>query len=283
MVRRLTLLMLVAIVILAMGAGVAGAVTLTSQQELGKALFFDSNLSDPAGQACADCHGPLAGWTGPDTPSTPPARLRRRDARAGRQPQAARIGIRRRQPDPPPGPGQQRLGRRELLGRPRHGLALGDPLAEQAQGPFLNPVEQNHPEPGGRHGDRAGPAVRGALRSQSLAPASASDVNTPYEAVGRAVAAYESSAEANAFSSKYDPFLECKPSSARRRGAEWPSSWARPTAGRATSQPGLPGPPLFTDFTYDNLGIPKNPANPFYANPSTRTAPTGWIPGSAAF
>jgi cytochrome c peroxidase len=23
-------------------------------------------------------------------------------------------------------------------------------------------------------------------------------------------------------------------------------------------------PPLFTDFTYDNLGIPKNPMNPFY-------------------
>ena len=26
-------------------------------------------------------------------------------------------------------------------------------------------------------------------------------------------------------------------------------------------------PPLFTDFTFDNLGIPKNPANPFYSMP----------------
>ena len=26
-------------------------------------------------------------------------------------------------------------------------------------------------------------------------------------------------------------------------------------------------PPNFTDFTYDNLGVPKNPANPFYAMP----------------
>ena len=24
-------------------------------------------------------------------------------------------------------------------------------------------------------------------------------------------------------------------------------------------------PPLFTDFTYDNLGVPKNPENPFYS------------------
>ena len=25
--------------------------------------------------------------------------------------------------------------------------------------------------------------------------------------------------------------------------------------------------PLFTDFTYDNLGVPKNPMNPFYSMP----------------
>jgi len=34
------------------------------------------------------------------------------------------------------------------------------------------------------------------------------------------------------------------------------------------SQPGQDGsPPLFTDFTYDNLGVPKNPENPFYELP----------------
>ena len=26
-------------------------------------------------------------------------------------------------------------------------------------------------------------------------------------------------------------------------------------------------PPLFTDFSYDNLGVPKNPENPFYTSP----------------
>jgi cytochrome c peroxidase len=35
------------------------------------------------------------------------------------------------------------------------------------------------------------------------------------------------------------------------------------------SQPGENGePPLFTDFTYDNLGTPKNPDNPFYDLPA---------------
>ena len=43
------------------------------------------------------------------------------------------------------------------------------------------------------------------------------------------------------------------------------------------SEPGRRQPPLFTDFTYDNLGIPKNPENPFYTMPRSgiRTARTG--------
>jgi cytochrome c peroxidase len=32
-------------------------------------------------------------------------------------------------------------------------------------------------------------------------------------------------------------------------------------------QPGPDGYPLFTDFGYDNIGVPKNPANPFYSMP----------------
>jgi cytochrome c peroxidase len=39
-----------------------------------------------------------------------------------------------------------------------------------------------------------------------------------------------------------------------------------------TLTPGSAGYPLFTDFGYDNLGIPKNPANPFY------TMPEAWNP-----
>ena len=35
--------------------------------------------------------------------------------------------------------------------------------------------------------------------------------------------------------------------------------------------------PLFTDFTFDNLGVPKNPKNPFYGMPAQ------WNPEGAAF
>jgi cytochrome c peroxidase len=44
-------------------AAPAPADELTTKEQLGKLLFFDTNLSSPAGQACATCHAPEAGWT----------------------------------------------------------------------------------------------------------------------------------------------------------------------------------------------------------------------------
>ena len=52
------------------------------------------------------------------------------------------------------------------------------------------------------------------------------------------------------------------------------------------SQPGpADEPPLFTDFSYDNLGAPKNPLNPFYsAMPKFNPAGASWIdPGLGGF
>ena len=43
----------------------AGAADLTSQEQLGKSIFFDENLSLNNNQSCASCHAPEAGWTGP--------------------------------------------------------------------------------------------------------------------------------------------------------------------------------------------------------------------------
>ena len=40
------------------------ALGLTPQEQLGKFLFNDTNLSDPAGQSCAVCHDPT--WDGRD-------------------------------------------------------------------------------------------------------------------------------------------------------------------------------------------------------------------------
>src|ERR1035437_8131536 len=65
--RRYTLLA-VALVGLAclLLAAASTAQALTDKQKVGKSLFFDTALSEPAGQACAACHGGNVGWTGPD-------------------------------------------------------------------------------------------------------------------------------------------------------------------------------------------------------------------------
>ncbi|MDI6804964.1 MAG: cytochrome c peroxidase, partial [Bacteroidota bacterium] len=46
-------------------AGTASAQILTPKEMLGKAIFFDANLSTPTGQSCASCHSPETGFTGP--------------------------------------------------------------------------------------------------------------------------------------------------------------------------------------------------------------------------
>jgi cytochrome c peroxidase len=43
------------------------AVPLSPAEQLGKDIFFDSTLSNPEGYACATCHIPQAGFTGPSS------------------------------------------------------------------------------------------------------------------------------------------------------------------------------------------------------------------------
>ena len=126
----------------------AGHAGLSPKEQLGKALFFDSNLSTPAGLACAACHAPNVGFTGPN-PAINAGGTVYQGAVAGRfgnrkPPTSAYAG------DSPilhyDEAGETFVGGMFWDGRAT-GWTLGDPLAEQAQGPFLNPLEQNNPSP----------------------------------------------------------------------------------------------------------------------------------------
>jgi cytochrome c peroxidase len=185
------------------------------------------------------------------------------------------------------------------------GWTLGDPLAEQALGPFLNPLEQNNPN--SRvvvmkvaqsnyaalfrqvWGENSLPLPRfPTLPGKTLQQASALfDFALAYERIGRSIAAFERSSEVNPFSSKYDSYLrglvELTPEEAL--GLQLFNGRAMCSA----CHPSAMGPggelPLFTDFTYDNLGVPKNQQNPFYSMPP-QWNPDGpeWIdPGLGGF
>jgi cytochrome c peroxidase len=100
------------------------------------------NLSEPAGQACASCHEPSAGFVDPDSDlpvseGVIPGRFGGRNSPAS----AYAMYAPTRYFDDVEGLwiGGQFWDSRAT------GEALGDPLADQALGPFLNPVEMANP------------------------------------------------------------------------------------------------------------------------------------------
>jgi cytochrome c peroxidase len=260
---------------------------LSPLEELGKRLFFDKNLSWPAGQECAACHSPSVGFTGPDEAINKKGGIYE-GAVSGRfgnrkPPAAAYAGD---SPKLHQGDDGTFIGGMFWDARAT-GNNLGDPLAEQALGPFMNPLEQNMPDKKSiilavQKSDYAGLFTKiwgpGALDAEK-------DVDRSYVRIGRAIAAYERSAEVNPFSSKFDDFWRAAkakglkvedigPSNAKEfenmglDGAELKGLVLFNTKGQCAKchvlESGKGLPPVFTDFSYDNLGLPKNPKNPFY-------------------
>jgi len=141
---------------------------------------------------------------------------------------------------------------------------------EQAKGPFLNPLEMANPDARAVV-EKVSESEYADLFRKIFGVAAFDDPNRAYDMVAEAIAAYEKSSELNQFSSKYDLYLAGKVtlSEQERRGlALFEDEDKGNCAACHPSQPGADGtPPLFTDFTYDNLGIPQNPENPFYYLP----------------
>ena len=275
---------------LTVGLASATAQPLTPFEQLGKALFFDPNLSTPPGQSCAACHAPEVGFTGPDSAI---------NAGQAVYPGAVHVRAGNRKPPTAAYGGDSPvmyfddieglwLGGMFWDGRAT-GWTLGDPLAEQAMGPFLNPLEQNVPMMR---------LVIISVSKSSYAPLFEQvwgagsldfkkDVAGTYERIARSIAAYERSAEVNPFTSKYDYFLKGQAilTPQEANGLALFEGKAMCSACHI-SAPGPAGqPPLFTDFSYDNLGVPKNPLNPFYsATPNFNPDGANWIdPGLGGF
>ncbi|MBD3177802.1 MAG: hypothetical protein GF320_21725 [Armatimonadia bacterium] len=160
---------------------------------------------------------------------------------------------------------------------------LNDPVAEQAMGPFLNPMEQNVPQMK-LVVSRVAKSDYAHLFEEAGFPAPAfkrkDEVKTTYINIAIAISAYEHSEEVNPFSSKYDAYLagHVELSDQEAWGLELFEGKAMCSACHI-SEPGPNGePPLFTDFTYDNLGTPRNPDNPFYsAPPSVNPDGAMWV------
>src|SRR5450830_124063 len=120
----------------------------TDKQWLGKQLFFDANLSEPTGQACVACHASQVGWTGPDAVTNLGGAAYEGAVKGrfgNRKPPSSAYGG-----DSPILHLDATDGWTGGMTWDGHapGLTLGDPLAEQALQPFVNPLEQNNASAG---------------------------------------------------------------------------------------------------------------------------------------
>jgi len=243
---------------------------LTAQQALGKRLFFDTRLSEPEGQACSSCHNPEAAFSLPQqTPHMPVS--------AGAHTQ--RFGNRNT-------PTIQYAAYIPALTYDKTeevyvgGLFLDgrkNSLEFQASGPVLNPVEMAVPTPQVLRHKLLSAGYEKDFQKFFGDNALVNNENTISQ-FSLVLAAYQRSKELNPFSSKYDAYLNgnVKLTEQELRGLELYE--AEDKGNCAACHPSEVGenkqPPLFTDFTYDNLGVPANPKNPFYTQ-SKRFNPDG--------
>ncbi len=234
-------------------AATASAADLSPREELGKLLYFDENLSTPKGQSCASCHDPESGFADPDQNLPVSQGVLQKMFGNRNSPSAAYATY---------SPEFEFDGETYVGGQFWDGRA--DNLSEQAKGPFLNPLEMHNPNKVNvvnavKISDYAG------LFEEVYGEGTLKNVDTAYDNIAEAIAAYENSEEVNKFSSRYDGYLEGRATLSEEElqgldlfNGKALCSECHPSGGDM---------PLFTDFTYDNLGVPRNPDNPFYSLP----------------
>jgi cytochrome c peroxidase len=264
---------------------------------LGKLMLYDKELSVYRNEACAFCHMPAAGFAGPvselnRTTGSYPGSVRTRFSE--RKPQSHAYA-----PLAPVlhyNPGQGDLVGGNFWDMRATGRRLGNPAAEQAQGPPTNPVEMGLP-------DIACAVYRASQRSyrvlfetvwgrQAFAIAWPADVEkvcnqpgppaaqdpTPvhiteldrgraaatFDQMAQSIASYEASAEVTAFTSKFDAVQAGKAqfTPQEQMGYDLFRGKAQCNACHRDGGPGED--PLFTDFTAGNIGTPPNPELPYY-------------------
>jgi cytochrome c peroxidase len=264
---------------------------------LGRLLLYDKELSVNRNEACAFCHMPETGFTGP---------ISELNRTTGSYPGSVRTRFGERKPQThsyaPLSPvlhyneGQGDLVGGNFWDMRATGRRLGNPAAEQAEGPPTNPVEMGLPDfacavyrASGRPYRRLFESVWGAQAFAIAWPPDTEEVcNHPgpppaddalpvhltvvdrgraaatFDQMAQSIAGYESSHEVTAFSSKYDAVQAGKLqfTAQEQEGYDLFRGKAKCNGCHRDGGPGED--PLFTDFTASNIGTPANPDLPYY-------------------
>ena len=234
---------------------------LTAIELLGEHIFFDPNLSEPAGQSCGSCHAEDTGFADPDiflpvSEGVIPGNFGGRNALSA---------------------GYQRFTPSfDIGGTPdhTHGGLFWDgrklDLEDQAKAPFLNPLEMNNPSLETVVADVM-VANYAPLFLEVFGPTAFDDPVMAYEYIAQAIAAFERSEETNEFSSKYDFFKQGLVDLTAEESMGLTLFTGKAMCSHChvlASQEDPLAPDLFSDYHYANIGLPRNNAFPFDTRPA---------------
>jgi len=257
----------------------------TTIEQLGEALYFDQNLSLNKNQSCASCHDPASGFVDPDTLSPVSAGSIAGQFGGLNAPSAAYAAL-------SPFFHWNEVDGLFVGGQFWNGRA--NTLAEQAAGPFLNPVEMAMPDKW---------AVVDRLRTSAtpdyqtmfsevfgidligitpyptdLTPPPSLFTAVPtaqsnyppgvleaYDRMAEAIGEFEKTELFTKYDSKYDYYLAglTTLTAQEDKGLKLFTNKGKCALCHLPNPSIAPDgvsmlPPVFTDFTYDNLGVPQN-------------------------
>jgi cytochrome c peroxidase len=231
-----------------------GAVALTDKETLGKAIFFDTTLSSPDGQGCVSCHDPRFGFSDPDkslpvSAGVMPLRVGPRNAPTvtylATAPDFALVN-------------GAFVGGQFWDSRARN-------LFDLAQLPFLNTLEMHSP-----NRKLVVHEVEKGEYAQLFRAVFGADVfkdyNAAYLDIADALSAFLKSTELNKFSSKFDLVQQGAATFTEQEALGFSIYTGKGGCFRChvVTPNAEGGPPVFTSFKFANVGVPRNPSNPFY-------------------
>ena len=226
---------------------------LSEKELVGKTIFFDESLSEPAGQSCATCHTPEKGFADKYARITSEGAMKGLFSNRNSMTCAYSAYV----------PALSYDEEEETYVGGLFWDGRVNSLEEQAAQPFVNPLEMGN--------ENVGDVVRKA-RSAYWYPdfvriyGEHASADTVFTYINEVIALYERSAEMNPFSSKFDAWQagKCQLTEEEKLGYELFKEKGLCAECHILDPDERAGKVLFTDHTYDNLGIPSNPGNPFF-------------------
>lgn len=222
---------------------------------IGKLIFFDTTLSEPTGVSCATCHSPMSGFSDPRHTAFSEGSTHQLGNRNANAISYMTFAPNRRT--------EVVRGVWETVG----GFfwdGKAEFLNQQALFPLMNPHEMNIPNFGIASSKIKNAPYYSKMQKLFGAGALADSQTIVFYAV-TCLQAFEQSYQVNQFTSKFDFYLkgQVKLSDQEMRGMNLFNDTTKakcslchlstPTPYATTNRI------LFTDFSYDNIGLPKNP------------------------